>query len=125
MSEPAVIFRDLPATFPEKDRYQKPSIVSSLIFHVVLILVLIVVPLLLPQSISQRELLITLVAPVGPPPAPLPLPVPVAVAAPPPAIASPVDDIGADQRHVTPGALCIKSSQTLMTVGQFFQSNVH
>src|SRR5215470_17379108 len=67
-AEPVIIFRDLPATFPEKDKYKKPSVVGSLIFHSFLIAMVLLVPLLLPQSISQRELLITLVSPIGPPP---------------------------------------------------------
>jgi protein TonB len=76
MSEP-VIFKELPETFPKRDRYQKPSVISSVIFHVALITMLVVIPLLLPQSISQRELLIAVVEPLGPPPAaahPLPPP---------------------------------------------------
>jgi len=32
MSEP-VIFKDLPATFPEKDKYRKPSVLGSVLFH--------------------------------------------------------------------------------------------
>lgn len=78
------IFKDLPATFPEQDKYQKPSVISSLVFHGVLILAVLLVPLLLPQSISQRELLVTLVAPIGPPPPPPPPPavLPAATAAP-------------------------------------------
>jgi protein TonB len=71
----AVIFKDLPATFPEKDKYQRPSVIGSVIFHGLLILMVLVIPLLLPQSISQRELLITLVSPIGPPPPPPPPPV--------------------------------------------------
>jgi len=73
MSE-AIIFKELPATFPEKDKYQRPSVIGSVIFHGLLILMVIVVPLLLPQSISQRELLISLVSPIGPPPPPPPPP---------------------------------------------------
>jgi protein TonB len=81
MSEP-VIFKELPETFPKRDKYQKPSVISSIIFHVALIAMLVVIPLLLPQSISQRELLITLVEPIGPPPASAPpLPPPVLAAA--------------------------------------------
>lgn len=81
------MFRDLPATFPEKDKYKKPSVIGSLIFHGLLIVIVIVIPLLLPQTISQRELLITLVKPLEPPPAPAPPPPPpVAMAAPPKAI---------------------------------------
>ena len=33
----AVIFKDLPATFPERDKFKKPSVISSVIFHVLLI----------------------------------------------------------------------------------------
>lgn len=76
-----IIFRDLPATFPEKDQYKKRSVIGSVIFHGLLILMVIVVPLLMPQSISQRELLITLVSPLGPPPAPAPPPPPAEVVA--------------------------------------------
>jgi periplasmic protein TonB len=75
MSEETVIFKDLPATFPEKDEYKKPSVIGSLVFHSVLIAMVLIIPLLLPQSISQRELLITLVSPIGPPPPPPPPPV--------------------------------------------------
>src|SRR5262245_38557323 len=71
---PVIIFRDLPATFPEEDRYQKPSVISSVIFHGLLILTVLIVPLLLPQAISQRELLVAFVVPIGPPPAPPPPP---------------------------------------------------
>ena len=95
----AIIFRDLPATFPDKDKYQKPSVVGSVIFHGLLILIVIVVPLLLPQSIPQRQLLIALVSPIGPPPPPPPPPaeLPVAVT-PPKAVETPV-------RPVTPDVL--------------------
>jgi len=70
MSE--TIFKNLPATFPEKDKYQKPSVAGSVIFHGVLIAALIVVPLLIPHTLSDRELLITLVSPIAPPPPPPP-----------------------------------------------------
>jgi len=73
MSE-AVIFKELPATFPEKDEYKRPSVVGSVVFHGLLIVIVIVIPLLLPQSIPQRELLISLVSPIGPPPPPPPPP---------------------------------------------------
>ena len=63
----AVIFRDLPATFPEKDQYQRPSVIGSVLFHGLLVATVIIIPLLLPQSIPERELLMTLVSPVGPP----------------------------------------------------------
>src|SRR6266571_1774255 len=65
-----VIFKNLPATFPEKKKYQKPSVAGSIIFHGVLIAALIVVPLLIPHTLSDRELLITLVSPIAPPPPP-------------------------------------------------------
>src|SRR5215470_19453318 len=71
MPEP-VIFKDLPATFPEKDKYRKPSVIGSVVFHGLLILTVLIVPLLLPQSISERQLFITLVSPIGPPPPPPP-----------------------------------------------------
>src|SRR5437016_10093926 len=81
MPEP-VIFKDIPATFPEKDKYKKPSVIGSIVFHGMLIFVVIIVPLLMPQTIPERELLVTLVSPIGPPPPPPPPPmeVPVAVA---------------------------------------------
>jgi protein TonB len=75
MSEAVVLFKDLPATFPEKDQYQKPSVIGSVLFHGLLIVMVLIIPLLLPQSISERELLITLVSPIGPPPPPPPPPV--------------------------------------------------
>src|SRR5262245_60132785 len=72
MLESAIIFKDLPATFPEKDKYRKPSVIGSVIFHGLLILMVLLIPLLLPQSISERQLLITLVSPIAPPPPPPP-----------------------------------------------------
>jgi periplasmic protein TonB len=69
LDEP-VIFRDLPATFPVKNRYRKPSLVSAVVFHAFLILMVVIVPLLVPQSLPHRKLLLTLVSPIGPPPAP-------------------------------------------------------
>src|SRR5262250_2214124 len=74
MSDAVVIFKDLPATFPEKDKYKKPSVIGSLIFHGLLVVVVLLVPLLLPQAITERELLVTLVSPIAPPPAPPPAP---------------------------------------------------
>src|SRR6267142_3952144 len=67
-----IIFKDLPATFPEKDTYRKPSVVGSIIIHGFLIVAVIVVPLLIPHTLSDRELLITLVSPIAPPPPPPP-----------------------------------------------------
>jgi protein TonB len=81
-----VIFKDLPATFPERDKYRKPSVIGSVLFHGLLIFAVIIVPLLMPQTIPERELLVTLVSPIGPPPPPLPPPVEVPVAAAPKAV---------------------------------------
>ena len=97
MNEKA-IFRDLPATFPEEDRYQRPSVIGSVIFHGFLILMVLLIPLLLPQSISERELLVTLVAPIGPPPPPPPPPLEAPAAAM-PQVAK------VELRPVTPGVL--------------------
>src|SRR5437773_6751136 len=80
MSGP-VIFKDLPATVPDKDKYKKPSFISSLIFHGFLVAVVVVIPLLIPQAIPDHQLLLTLVAPLSPPPAaPPPPPAKLAVA---------------------------------------------
>jgi protein TonB len=83
-AEPVVIFRDLPATFPEEDKYKKSSVIGSLVFHGVLIVLVLLVPLLFPQAIPERELLISLVAPIGPPPPapPPPMELPAATSAP-------------------------------------------
>ena len=70
MSNP-VIFKDLPATFPEKDKYQKPSFVSSMVFHALLITVVLFLPLMFPQHIEPWVTTL-LVAPLPPPPAPPP-----------------------------------------------------
>jgi periplasmic protein TonB len=85
MSGP-IIFRDLPATFPERDKYKKPSVIGSVLFHGFLIFAVIIVPLLMPQTISERELLVTLVSPIGPPPPPPPPPMEVPIAAVPKAV---------------------------------------
>src|SRR5947199_3670268 len=74
MPEP-VIFKDQPATFPDKDKDKKPSVIGSIVFHGLLIFVVIIVPLLMPQTIPERELMVTLVSPIGPPPPPPPPPV--------------------------------------------------
>jgi len=69
-----VIFKNLPATFPAKDQYKKPSLVGAVTFHGFLILLVVLVPLLAPQTIPHRDLLITLGLPIGPPPPALPRP---------------------------------------------------
>src|SRR5215467_4842756 len=58
-----IFFKDLPATFPERDKFKKPSVIGSVLFHGLLIFAVIIVPLLMPQSIPERELLVTLVSP--------------------------------------------------------------
>src|SRR6059058_1529104 len=85
MSAP-VIFKDLPATFPELDKYKKPSFAGSMVFHGLLIIAVIVTPLLIHQTIPERELLVTLVSPIGPPPPPPPPPMEVPVIAAPKAV---------------------------------------
>ena len=74
MSE-EVIFKELPETFPKFDKYKKPSVISAAVFHIVLVSILVVIPLLLPQAISESQLLVMLAAPLEPPPAPLAPPV--------------------------------------------------
>jgi len=103
MSEAAIIFKDLPATFPEEDKYRKPSVVGALLFHIVLIGIVLIVPLLFPQSISQRELLITLVSPIGPPPPPPPPPIEMPAVAAPQVTKAPV-------RPVTPETLVMPAA---------------
>ena len=97
MSGP-VIFKELPETFPEKDKYKKPSVISSVVFHGVLILVLIAIPFLMPQSISNGTLLVRLVAPLEPPSPPPPPPLAKASVTPPRAVTPTV-------KPATPGAL--------------------
>ena len=55
-----VIFKNLPATFPAKDQYKKPSLVGAVTFHGLLVLLIVLVPLLMPQAIPHRALMITL-----------------------------------------------------------------
>jgi len=96
VSEP-LIFKDLPATFPGKNKYRKPSVIGGVVFHVILIGVLILTPLLLPEKISHRQLLVALIAPPPPPPAAPPRQ-PVVPVAPPKVVKPPV-------RPVTPDAV--------------------
>jgi len=101
----SVIFSDLPATFPEKDKYRNPSLVSSLIFHALLIVMVIIIPLLMPQSISERELLVSLVSPVAPPPPPPPPPAELPVVAVIPKAASKVVRPASPEVLITPTAV--------------------
>jgi protein TonB len=66
-----VIFKDLPATFPEEDKNKMPAAVGSIVFHIVLVTTLILVPLLVPQRVEHWQLM-TLIAPLAPPPPPPP-----------------------------------------------------
>jgi len=95
MPEP-VIFKDLPATFPEKDKYKKPSVIGSIVFHGLLVFVVIIVPLLMPQTIPERELIVTLVSPSGPPPPPPPPPVEIPVITAPKAVQPQVRSVAPD-----------------------------
>jgi periplasmic protein TonB len=70
-----VIFKELPETFPKFDKYKKPAAIIAVLFHAILITVLVVIPLLRPQSISERQLVTMLVSTLEPPPAPLRAPV--------------------------------------------------
>ncbi len=70
------IFRELPATFPEEDKYIKPSFYGSIVFHAVLVVVLVLIPFLTVSRIDQLELIARLVSPIGPPPPALPDPPP-------------------------------------------------
>ena len=79
MSDTVIIFGKLPATFPEKDKYKKPAILSAIVFHAFLIGGLLILPFLLTESIEDDELIATLVSPLGPPPPPPPAPTPIAV----------------------------------------------
>jgi protein TonB len=99
MSNP-VIFKELPATFPEKDRYQKPSFLSALVFHAVLIVALVFIPVMFPQHIDPWVTTL-LVAPLPPPPAPAPpAPAPVDAAA-----SKPVEPKIVKVVQVDPGAI--------------------
>lgn len=73
MSNP-VIFKELPATFPVKDRFQKPSLVGALVFHAVLLSLALLIPLMFPGEIERLRLMAILVAPPPPPPPPPPAP---------------------------------------------------
>lgn len=103
MSNP-VIFKELPATFPEADRFRKPSIVSSLVVHVTLILALIIIPMSIRERINDWELLTTLVSPLGPPPA-APPPPPMGVAA-----APEPEVVKAPSTTVDPGAIIMPTA---------------
>jgi len=62
-----VIFKNLPATFPEEDEHKRPAALSSIMIHVVLVTALLLIPLLLPEHIQYSQLM-RLVAPLAPPP---------------------------------------------------------
>jgi protein TonB len=68
-----VIFKDLPATFPEKDEHKTSAAAGSITVHVILVALLVLVPLLLPEQLNHDRLL-ALIAPLAPPPPPPPPP---------------------------------------------------
>jgi len=73
------MFKDLPATFPEKDKYRKPSVLSSVAFHILLVVALIFVPLMFTPDL-QPWVTTMLVSPLPPPPAAPPPPIDVVAA---------------------------------------------
>ena len=66
MSNP-VIFKALPATFPEEDKHKKPAAVGSVAIHIVMLTIVLLVPLLIPQHIEHWRLL-AMIATAPPPP---------------------------------------------------------
>jgi protein TonB len=83
-----VIFRELPETFPPEDKYQKPSTVASIVFHVVVLAFALLLPLLFPSTISKVRLLAFIDAPSPPPSAPVVFLAPGRVAVPPAVLAA-------------------------------------
>jgi len=67
----AVIFNELPATFPEKDEHKGRAAAGSIILHVLMISTVLLVPLLMPDHIEYARL-VALIAPLPPPPPPPP-----------------------------------------------------
>jgi len=65
----AVIFKELPATFPEEDKHKTSAAVGSILIHAVFVTALILVPLLIPQRIERWQLM-TYISPLPPPPPP-------------------------------------------------------
>jgi protein TonB len=70
-----VIFKDLPATFPEEDKNKTSATVGSVVIHTLFVTALILVPLLMPQRIERWQLMayISPLPPPPPPPATVPL----------------------------------------------------
>jgi hypothetical protein len=61
----SVIFKDLPATFPEEDKHKRPAAISSIMIHVVLVSALLLIPLVMPEHIQNSQLM-RLVVPLAP-----------------------------------------------------------
>jgi periplasmic protein TonB len=74
MSNP-VIFKDLPATFPEEDKHKRPAAISSIVIHIVLVTILILIPLLMPDRIDHWQLMTLIAPPLAPPAAAQPAPI--------------------------------------------------
>src|SRR5262245_59287541 len=69
-----VIFKELRATFPEEDKHKKPAAIGSLASHILVVTMLVLIPLFMPEHIEQWRLM-TLVAPLAPPPPPRAAPI--------------------------------------------------
>jgi len=68
VSEP-LIFKRLTGDISGEKQVPEALGHRGVVFHVILIGVLILTPLLLPEKISHRQLLVALIAPPPPPPA--------------------------------------------------------
>src|SRR5262249_26360157 len=64
------IFKDLPATFPEENKYKRPAAAGSIVLHVTVVTALVLTQLLIPQQI-QTSRLVAFIAPPPPPSAPI------------------------------------------------------
>jgi periplasmic protein TonB len=74
MSNP-VIFKELPATFPEEDKHKQPAVIGSIVIHIVLVTILILIPLLMPDRIDYRQLMTLIAPPLAPPAGAQPAPI--------------------------------------------------
>jgi protein TonB len=58
-----VIFRDLPATFPQADRFWGYAAVSSILVHALILMMAILIPLLFTSTVPDFRLLVSVIAP--------------------------------------------------------------
>jgi protein TonB len=63
-----IIFRDLPATFPQADRFWGYAAVSSILVHALMLVMAILIPLMFTSTVPDLRLLVSVIAP--PPAAP-------------------------------------------------------